>query len=129
MSELTPVRKERIQSKITRIVLQDEGREKLDQVIEVNEVDEVEAQEMIRVARKQRIDAIRSLCMKNIYIGSMVMILGVAVIYSLIIVMGNPSRPIWAVAWFILLLGIWKLTEGVVGIAMAGSRKGPVETE
>lgn len=127
MSELTPVRRERIQSKVTKLILQDAEPEKLDQIISVNELSDADAKQMIDAARKERVDVIRGLCMKNVYLGCMVMMLGVAVVYSIILFLGNMTKPMWVVAGFMEVLGLWKIIEGVGGIVMAPKKKGAFE--
>ena len=128
MSELTPVRRERIQSKATKLVLQDD-QEKLDQLISVNELSEEDAAEIIKAAKKERVDIIRGKCMKNVYLGCMIMMLGVAVVYCIVLVLGNLTRINWIIAGFMQVLGLWKVLEGVGGIILAPKKKGAVEAE
>lgn len=126
MSDLSPVRKERIQSKITRIILKDEGDDKLNQLLAVNEVNETDAAEMIKAARKIRVDQIRGQCMKNLYLGCFIMFLGLAAAYCFTIVTGVITNPVRVITAFLLGLGLLKVIQGVVGIAIAPAKKGPV---
>jgi hypothetical protein len=129
MSELTPVRRERIQSKLTRLILKDEEQEKINQLIKVNELNDEDAGEMVRIAKKERVDIIRGLCMKNLYLGCLIMILGIGSVYAFGMVVGMVTKPILILAAVLVVLGLCKVVEGVVGIALAPRKKGAVESE
>ncbi len=126
MIELTPVRKERIQGKITKIILADQGLETINQIIAVNELTEEQANEMVQVARKERINRIRQLQMKGLYLGCVIMILGMAALYTFALLIGHVSRPIWCLTGLLMLMGLWKVVQSIIGIALAGSKKGQV---
>jgi hypothetical protein len=129
MSELTPVRRERIQGKITKIILQGDDRVKLDKLISVNELSGADAEEMIRIARKERVDMIRGKCMKSVYLGCLNLIGGIGAVYAFLMLIGRLTTPVWILSCLLLVLGAWKVTEGLVGIAMAPMRKGAVESD
>jgi len=126
MSELTPVRKERIQGKIIKVILADQGVEAINQIIAVNELTEEQANEMIHVATKERIHLIRQLQMTSLYLGCLIMILGMAALYVFAWLIGHVTRPIWLLTVFLMLMGFGKVVQSTVGIALAGSKKGPV---
>ena len=116
MSELTPVRRERIQGKVTKLILQDDEREKLDQLISVNELSETDAEEMISIARKERIDIIRGKCMKSVYLGFLNLFGGVGAIYAFQMLIGRLTTPVWILACLLLVLGAWKKFPLFLGV-------------
>ena len=124
MSELSPVRREKIQKRISKAILADEKTESVDQIVSVNELSEADADEMIRVARRHRVDVIRGIYMKKVRLGSFIVALGVAVVYLVAIVAGVITRPILLLGGLVVGTGLVSIIGGILGIAMASSKKG-----
>jgi hypothetical protein len=129
MIELTPVRKERIQGKITKIILADEEPEVLAQIIAVNELTEEQAREMVQVARKERINQIRRGQMKNLYLGCLILLLGLGAVYGFAMLIGYVTKPVWILSLLIMAQGLGCVVLSVVKILLAGLKKGPVGEE
>lgn len=124
MSELSPVRREKIQKRISKAILADETTESVDQIVSVNELCEEHAEEMIRVARKHRVDVIRGIYMRKVRLGSFIVALGVGVVYLIALVVGVVTRPILLLGGLIVGMGLVTIIGGILGIAMAPSKKG-----
>lgn len=124
MSELSPVRREKIQKRISKAILADETTESVDQIVSVNELSETDADEMIRMARRQRVDVIRGIYMKKVRLGSFIVALGVAVVYLVAMVAGVITRPILLLGAMVVGMGLISIVGGIIGIVMAPSRKG-----
>ena len=127
MSELNPARREQIQAKITKVILEDGGKEKLDQIIAVNELSESDAKELIKEAKKERVDIIRGGYLRNVWIGSAVLSLGIGCAYVIAMMTGELSLTIKLLSGFIMLLGVGMVVASLLGIIFASLKKGAVE--
>lgn len=124
MNELTPVRRERIQNRITKVVVSDEPEEKLEAIIQANEMIEEDAAKMIQNARKIRIDIIRGVAMRKVWIGGAVLALGIGTLYVILIIVGVLSKATWVLGGFIAAMGITMVLGGILSIVLAPSKRG-----
>ena len=124
MNELTQVRRERIQNRITKVVVADESRENLEAIISANEISEADAEDMIRKARKVRNDIIRGVGMRKVWVGGAVMSLGIGALYVFLILTGSLTKAIWVLGGLIVAMGLGMILGGLIGIVMAPTKRG-----
>ena len=124
MSELSSIRRERIQNRLTKAVLSDDGVERLNSIISANELSESDAAEMLQNARRKRIDVIRGVYMRKVWVGAAVLSTGIGAVYLYLLAAGTVSKAVWLLGGIIVLMGLGLALQGVVGIIGAAQRRG-----
>ena len=124
MNELTPVRRERIQNRITKVIVSDEPRKNLEAIISANEISEAVAEEMVRNARKNRIDIIRGIGMRKVWVGGAVMSIGIGALYIFLLLVGTLTKAIWMLGGLIAVMGFGMILGGLAAILMAPAKRG-----
>lgn len=127
MSELTEVRRERIQNRISKAIIADDPQEKLDQIVAVNELTDEQATAMIQVGRKHRIDLIRGFHMKKLRSGCLILALGIFSLRGFHMFVGMITKPVLILGGLISVLGLILVIQGVLGILLAAGKRGSVE--
>lgn len=122
--EISESRLEAIQKRLTSAVVGDQTEEKINQIISANKLDEAEASQLLKEAKRKRLDIIRGVQMRKVRLGCFVMILGVAALYLVKAISGRIDLPIFCIAGFILAMGGILLLLGLFGIIFAGSKRG-----
>lgn len=122
--ELTESRRERIQERVTRAVICGEPEETLDQVIQANQLAKNVAEEMIGVARKERLRIIRDHYMRHLRLGSFLVALGMAAIYGVLVLVGFRIPAAEYLGMFISAMGLALVIYGLAGILAAPRKKG-----
>jgi len=122
--ELTESRRERIQERVTRAVICGEPEETLGQVIQANQLAKNVAEEMIGIARKERLRIIRDHYMRYLRLGSFLMALGMAAIYGVLLLAGFRIPTAEYLGMFISAMGLALVLYGLAGILGAPRKKG-----
>ncbi|MFT4641905.1 MAG: hypothetical protein ACI8T1_005249 [Verrucomicrobiales bacterium] len=108
---------------VQRMVFWGEEREKVFHMLEVNGVPDAQAKGLYKKARKERISAIRSENWKRVAIGIGSLLIGVGLYGLFWIKFEGITRGIFLLSATGVFVGLWKLIDGLTGIALASQKK------
>jgi hypothetical protein len=117
-------KKEVIYEAILKMVIWDESKEAVFTKLSVNGFEGPEAQAMYAQARGERIASIRSDYLRKTGFGLLWFAGAAGLFSSFWYGMGGITRNVLMIVWVCAAIGLWKTTEGLVGIATAPLKRG-----
>lgn len=126
---MTPELEDRIYNDVARAVIWGSGREEVMHTLEVNGITGAQAEEFYSRAKKERIKQIRSDAMRKAFLGGLILGASIGLFSVFWFGFGAITRLIYIICFGGGVWGIWWLTDGIVSMILAPSKKGPLGAE
>ncbi len=106
------------------MVLSGEPKEKVDTCMRLNKIEFNTSKRMYTLALNQRVSFIRSIAVKKITLGILILFLAVTLFCSISFGLGSIPKAVLVTCIIGFSISLWKVTDGLIAYVFAKSRKG-----
>ena len=111
---------------VLRIVLWGDPKEEIYEIMEIRNMSKILTEALYERAMKVRVRLVRDAAMKKAGVGLIYSVVSVGTFCLIFFGLGMIPKILVAICFFFLMLGCWKITDGIFSYFTASMKKGPV---